>query len=1045
MTILGLEGTKIYKIQNNLNLESLKTLVINDDIFGNIDTVTDTDTNKLIIEKYIELYIKHTTNKTNYFDEAYFTELKTNVNLINNRLLIDTENINEIDMTFFANKKIIEYIFLSNFLSNVYESKAKQAQDYKNPNVGKITVKLRTVNSDIDTNDYISTYNYFKGREKKHSFIPINFRFQNAYSRSNLNSILDVEIDDDFEDSSEKKDEYKATFGRMLNKIDFKGKFLDLDSNLDYYKLLLLSYKYNLYSVLINYNIIQLYYAHIKFKSGNSSSDIIKYSEIHDILKQFNNVFKTNEYKFQQLDIIMNSVDKLEYKAESEKIQIAKDQMNRLNEINNTITKSRDNVNKNKEKLITEKRDYNYNKYKIIIISIILLITFASYIISINYYSLETSKFLSLIVFVIVLTVLLFNYLIIKTTEHFEESDIVVTDETITSTSSSGIISYEEIEENIRKLFELKDQSNLDIQEYGTTNYGVSLDIYNDAKSDPFQSLIQDSNLDDNIKNAVDSLLDKTQKFKNVFKSLNELIQKADSEKIALELKQADISANLNTIETLLANSNADIQTLTDLYSRRNSYIEELEANNTLLEGILKKKIELKENLSDEHNKIKEENETLLNDIGDLVNKKSGNIDELERLDVIRLNLIANIETYDKEIEKLNEMIDIEIPKLSILKGEIAIKKEEYNKTSLELVDKMEEIAELESKIGNNSLTIQIIAKKIIDEKERLQKEADDSKIEADAAKLEAELAKEELEKKIAELEYQIENAPIPRTYDIYFDLNSNIIDNSIKKVNFKNQIITDLTLLLTITSNRFLIQNILLDEETSSKVKLTLIFYPSRTTGIEAIESNELISTLQLYFESGDSNKLTKITNTTYLKFITKIIMFTKTGEPDEEISFSLNDNQKYGDVINNIKRYLISNKNMLDGIKEIISRLELIETSPNTYYNEINPGIEKEVIKYTDIESQIDYNKNIFNSQINTLKHDNIDSFYIYKYISYITLLLSALFICYSYLNNYSLLIYIIFSIIFVIILFYLFLDIFKNVRRKPKNKYWEKPKYN
>ena len=44
-----------------------------------------------------------------------------------------------------------------------------------------------------------------------------------------------------------------------------------------------------------------------------------------------------------------------------------------------------------------------------------------------------------------------------------------------------------------------------------------------------------------------------------------------------------------------------------------------------------------------------------------------------------------------------------------------------------------------------------------------------------------------------------------------------------------------------------------------------------------------------------------------------------------------------------------------------------------------------------------------------------------------------------------NYSLLIYIIFSIIFVIILFYLFLDIFKNVRRKPKNKYWEKPKYN
>ena len=260
MTILGLEGTKIYKIQNNLNLESLKTLVINDDIFGNIDTVTDTDTNKLIIEKYIELYIKHTTNKTNYFDEAYFTELKTNVNLINNRLLIDTENINEIDMTFFANKKIIEYIFLSIFLSNVYESKAKQALDYKNPNVGKITVKIRTVNSDIDNNDYISTYNYFKGREKKHSFIPINFRFQNAYRGNNYNSILADNISEEFEDSRENKERYKSTFERLLNKIDFKGKFLDLDSNLDYYKLLLLSYKYNLYSVLINYNIIDQIY-----------------------------------------------------------------------------------------------------------------------------------------------------------------------------------------------------------------------------------------------------------------------------------------------------------------------------------------------------------------------------------------------------------------------------------------------------------------------------------------------------------------------------------------------------------------------------------------------------------------------------------------------------------------------------------------------------------------------------------------------------------------------------------------------------------------
>lgn len=1044
MTILaGLEGTKIYKIENNLNLESLETLVNNDNIFGYIDTLTDTDTNKLIIDKYIELYIKHTTNKTNYFDEAYFTELKTNVNLINNRLLIDTENINEIDMTFFANKKIIEYIFLSNFLSNVYESKAKQAQDYKNPNVGNITVKLRTVNSDIDNNDYISIYNYFKGREKQHSFIPINFRFEKAYSRNNSNSILDVSISEEFEDSPEKKDEYKATFREILNKIDFKGKFLDLDSNLDYYKLLLLSYKYNLYSVLINYNIIQLYYAHIKFKSGNSSSDIIKYSEIHDILKQFNNVFKTNEYKFQQLDIIMNSVDKLEYKAESEKIQIAKDQMNRLNEINNTITKSRDNVNKNKEKLITEKRDYNYNKYKIIIISVILLITFASYIISINYYSLETSKFLSLIVFVIVLTVLLFNYLIIKTTEHFEESDIVVTDETITSTSSSGIISYEEIQENITNLLALKEQSNLDIQAYGTTNYGVSLNIYNDATSDPFQSLIEDSNLDDNIniKTAAEDTANKTLLFKNIFRDLNDLIADANSKKTALEGRQRDIENHLSTISELLETSNADIKTLNELYSQRNTYIEELDKNSELLVGIYDEKVELEKTLRDEHNKIKEENETLLNDISDLVDEESGNIDERERLDAIRLNLIANIETYNEEIGKLNEMIEIEEPKLRILKGEITMKKQEYNKTSRELLDKMDEIAELQSKIDNNSLPIQRIAKKIIDEKERLQREADDSKIEADAAKLEAELAKEELEKKIAELEYQIENAPIPRTYELYFDLNSNIIDNQIKKENFKNQIITDLTLLLTITSNRFLIQNILPDEE---KVKLTLIFYPARTTGLDAIKSDILIDTLQPYF-ADNSNKLAKLINTTYLKFITKIIMLTQTGDPDKEGHFSLNDDQKYGDVIGNINRLLSNNKKMLDGIKELISRLELIETSPNTYYNEINPGIEKEVIKYTDIESQINYNKNIFNSQINTLKHDNIDSFYIYKYISYITLLLSALFICYSYLNNYSLLIYIIFSIIFVIILFYLFLDIFKNVRRKPKNKYWEKPKYN
>ena len=182
-----------------------------------------------------------------------------------------------------------------------------------------------------------------------------------------------------------------------------------------------------------------MYYVYIKINGRNENTNLVKYQEIFKLLEIFNSVLLNNELKFNQLNVITNTVDKLDSKAESEKIEDAKYSMNKLKEINYNLLQNQDYIRNYYKQVEVTQKDISTNTNKIIVISVLLTLTFITYAISINYYSLDTSKILSVIIISIIVIVILVNNYIIKnkTYENFEfveettETEDTTTDELI--------------------------------------------------------------------------------------------------------------------------------------------------------------------------------------------------------------------------------------------------------------------------------------------------------------------------------------------------------------------------------------------------------------------------------------------------------------------------------------------------------------------------------------------------------------------------------------------------------------------------------------
>ena len=1051
------EHIKIEDFKENISIENLNNLIRNNHLFLNLHNLKFNELNKDIFNKYIELFI----NNQNV-DNTYFIQLENYINYFDEYSLKTTNDIHDIDSSFYSKNKIKEYIFMVNFLSDFYKSKYKQKKEYNKNAIPTNTINYKLKKTYTQQHDIISIINL-----KNIEYVPIELVFRNGnidndlLNEAMIKSIKINNLDSTFFNVNDKK-EYTKNFYKLFNKIK-QSDIKELEKNIDYYHAVLQSYKYNYYNILLNYNIIQLYYVYIKMNSQNLNMSLVKYQEIYNLLENFNKVLLNNELKFNQLNVIMNTVDKLDAKAESEKIEEAKNSMNKLKDINYNLLRKQDYIRNNNKKIEVTQNDINTNTYKIIVISFLLALTFITYIITINYYSLTTSKILSLIIISVIITVILVNDYIIKnkTYENFELTEEIteLEDETtaeLIKIFESDSATLNDAYNKMNELLNNKTSLLEEVEGYDTLEQGD--DLSSDIESQDI-NMIEVSNqtsedrnkrMYERIQKTYDDLIaiglsESETIYTNITQLNGELKRLNKDYKYVKEKEQELIGKKKETEERLAIASRKvemveiqrlekmktidDMSTLLDEYQNMNN-----ELHNIILEKDIIKDLKLKK--IDEINKF---NAELLKKVEENLNDKNKNEEEIESLDLVLSDLIFDIDRLTKEKEYFENQTIIEEDLILQLDLEIKTQLASYSKVADKVTEQIVKMVNLSEMIKNEDMAVQKLAKRIIELENKNKIRAQKSEEIAIKAAEEAKIAFKILKQKIEKIKNDIENKPKPIKYKLKLNLNFRIAgeENTAERYNFKNNILLELSKLLLVPSNRFKI-----DDITKGSINIFLVFYPSRTYDNRDLSNDKLISRLEEIFAGEEVNN--KLLNTKYLKFTMKISKLDDSQNVIEGSEKLLNTS-KYlntNNIISKINNIFSKNSTIIKNLETIITQLENQKRNPNTYYHEINPKLNLEVKKYSEKNSKINNNTNILNSKTDILVHDYINSHYIYKYLSYITLLLAFVFLSYSYFNSYTLIIYILSLIVFLLILFNLYFDIYKNVRRKSKKQYWTKP---
>ena len=480
-----------------------------------------------------------------------------------------------------------------------------------------------------------------------------------------------------------------------------------------------------------------------------------------------------------------------------------------------------------------------------------------------------------------------------------------------------------------------------------------------------------------------------------------------------------------------------DMSTLLDKYHKMNYDLNTIMSQKDKIKDLKLKKI-------DEINKF---NIELLNKVEENLGNKNKNEKEIANLDLVLSNLIFEIDNLNKQKQDFENKTTIEEDLILQLDLQIKTQLASYSKVANKVSQQMAKIANLREMIENEDMAVQKLAKRIIELEKNNKIRAEKSEEMAIKATEEAKIAFKILEQKIEKIKNDIKNKPKAINYKLKLNLNFNISgeENTAKRYNFKNEILLELSKLLLVPLNRLKIDNINgknINNINEESIYIFLVFYPSRTYDNRDLSNDRLISKLEEIFTAEEVNN--KLLNTKYLKFTMEISKLDISQNVIEGTTKLLNTSKYLNtdNIISKINNIFDKNSTIIKSLDTIITQLENQKRNPNTYYHEINPKLNLEVKKYSEKNSRINNDTNILNSKTDILVHDYINSYYIYKYLSYITLLFAIVFISYSYLNSYTLLIYILAVLIFLLILFNLYLDIYKNVRRKSKKQYWTEP---
>ena len=355
---------------NNISTETIyEKLLNNDKILLDIDGETvghknniDGYYNNLIKTNLLDITINNPfKNKILYYSNSKSKEYPDTFVINNNKN--NLYNIIEIDNSYYASELINKYIFLYDFLTEYYRNlsiikKTKYAIDNKSLYEHTFNMKIRYIyKRNYDNTDTIININ---NDNKNFYYYLVSFKLEDQDSKSANQEILiqptgnitelDIDINNAIDDhnnfqtfSTAEKAQFSGSFGKLFSNI-IKKEHLQVNTELSYYHLLGLSYKFKFHKLLLTYYISKVIYFY--FKKNYTT----KIKEIDDIITQhypriFENynqivnnstpnslitimknsekkVHVANKNKEKDLQKINNSISKLRYKKEKIRIDI---------------------------------------------------------------------------------------------------------------------------------------------------------------------------------------------------------------------------------------------------------------------------------------------------------------------------------------------------------------------------------------------------------------------------------------------------------------------------------------------------------------------------------------------------------------------------------------------------------------------------------------------------------------------------------------------------------------------------------------------------
>lgn len=1078
--VVGDTVSKVYDLEE-IKRNNIKNIFLNNILVENENGIINYDDadNYADVLSLIGYFLKNTlTTEISYETMNYTLDGNNFIKYINSEDE-DLRNENNFYLTNLASNNLKKYVFLCDVMADYYE----------------------TNEINIDNSEYYIHKLKFNCGQYSDDYCSDILILNNAniikYKYSN--NVLNIVEEPNSNSQNSKTFKYlfeDIIINRDNNKFDKKvyGKY--------HYKYKKNEFKF--YSALINYNILLAYYYYINKQHTASIPTSAQLNQevknkitnqIKDKIILFKNLFQYYENVLLKTKEIRDQSNVRNDLSESEKIS-------NFNQINQELIQINNKIEYKKDKDMMFKDNININiKDKIKTITIFVYYTIITFfllnVILFNYYSEETNKFLSIIITIF----LIFVYFVLKLfkNDYYEFFD----EETggVPGGETGGVPGGED-ESNpgyITGYISNGDMYDLLASDLSTLElFNIDITQINDTAETEDMALT-------GIRNFFGTFNCDEQSATNCPEtSIQAMFESLDSNSTDGNLLASisDSAAKLQQLITDVGNIKAEITSIQgkiNEYSGDNGFISKLETsltqasqNNRELRELNEQLMGLNSDLTTKNSLIKEEIEKLKSNIEDIMKKitintgiLSGKINDRDRERGREQELqftVDRLKRQTEELFKINNALDqsfliIEASNQK-LNVNIVNSLDELLDFRKEFNEKSKEIADWYDSKEAGDLLEQQESQRIIAQYEGIKKNLQDETQEIDRIKNDNGILLQKLETKITNLT-KIQNK---KTY-VYNGKFINIIDYDVDGeepyLKFRNEMEKDISNLLDIYQSRIIIDNENYDgvyitfdlKILPSPSYLKLEEHIKKMHDLKLILDSLLIDDMPstTTFQKERKNNLLKTTYAKYIVFLqldrnlsaiglddSPQFIISK-GDPDvyQELNDKLLD---YTDIdseqnLDKLKRIIKNNNtgiisNIIKEIEQILKNINssLVikqEESPNykTYYDEVHPNLQKELIKYQNIDNNNTLYDHIIESKLNTTEHDLLYLNALNKFFIHLSLYLGIFYIYASHFNYFGYTInFFITIIVLLILLYYLFKNIHKKVRRDSSKSYWK-----